>query len=537
MKSRKALSLLLTAAMSISLLSACGKEEVKPSGNGPTDASQPGTTITPSQENNNSNVVTPDPNLKPGAQPDNFNPETLTYEAENGTMLGNCQVQGEYVNGLNNDGDGVKVSIAIEEEGFYDLTFVNNSNGQYKENYVTVDNEQVGRAVSEAVKDYQNSTLKRIYLTKGAHDVTLSKYWGYVDYDKLIVAGSEPLPDDLYTVDTELNNKNATPETKRVFEYLTSIYGKLFLSGQNGDKGLGSMELHAIKLATGGVADGKFPAVLGLDLMDYSPSRIEMGGDGAEKFITGERKASVDYAIDYWNKGGLITMCWHWNAPSKYITGKWYSGFYNDSVNIDLGKIMNGEDPEGYDLLMSDIDAIAVQLKRLQDAGVPILFRPLHEASGGWFWWGASGPEAYLKLYKILYDKLTNEHGLNNLIWVWNGQDPEWYPGDEYCDIVGTDIYPGEKVYTSQINSFLATRESCGGKKMVYLTENGCLFDPDLAIRDGAMWGMWCTWGGEFVIQNNTNKLSDQYTEAAKLTEFYNNPYVVTLDELPNFKE
>ena len=95
---------------------------------------------------------------------------------------------------------------------------------------------------------------------------------------------------------------------------------------------------------------------------------------------------------------------------------------------------MNGEDEEGYELLMKDIDAIAQQLLILQEADVPILWRPLHEASGGWFWWGASGAEAYKQLYILLYDKLTNEYGLNNLIWLWNGQDADWYPGDEYVD-------------------------------------------------------------------------------------------------------
>lgn len=116
---------------------------------------------------------------------------------------------------------------------------------------------------------------------------------------------------------------------------------------------------------------------------------------------------------------------------------------------------MDGEDKEGYDLLMADIDAIAEQLLILKEAKVPVLFRPLHEASGGWFWWGASGPEAYKELYRLLYDRLTNEYGLDNLIWVWNGQDAEWYPGDEYVDIIGEDIYPGERVYQSQIASYL----------------------------------------------------------------------------------
>jgi len=180
-------------------------------------------------------------------------------------------------------------------------------------------------------------------------------------------------------------------------------------------------------------------------MMEYSPSRVANGGT----------TQAVESAIEYWDQGGIVTFVWHWNAPEKYLTGVWYSGFYKEHTDIDLKKIMDGDDPEGYDLLIRDIDAIAEQLKRLQDAGVPVLWRPLHEASGGWFWWGNAGAEAYKELYVLLYDRLTNHHGLNNLIWVWNGQSADWYPGDDYVDIIGEDIYPGERVYTSQIKKYL----------------------------------------------------------------------------------
>lgn len=262
--------------------------------------------------------------------------------------------------------------------------------------------------------------------------------------------------------------------------------------------------------------------------MEYTPSRVENGSVGT----------STELAKSFWENGGIVTFCWHWNAPTKYITGQWYSAFYTDSTNINLKKIMDGEDKEGYDLLMADIDAIAEQLLILKEAKVPVLFRPLHEASGGWFWWGASGPEAYKELYRLLYDRLTNEYGLDNLIWVWNGQDAEWYPGDEYVDIIGEDIYPGERVYQSQIASYLnAATNYSTENKMVYLTENGCLFDPDLARRDGAMWGMWCTWSGEFVARDTSLfRLSEQYTEESMLKKVYEDEDVITLEDLPDLK-
>ena len=459
-----------------------------------------------------------------------FEPEVVgVYEAEDANYSGNVRAESTrsgysgsgYVTGFQNDGDGCTFSVAISEDGFYDLLF-STASSDHKENYVLVDQEQLGTIATDQ-DAFTDSALERVYLTAGTHEVCVEKYWGYVDLDKLTVQTSEPIPDSFYQVSAELINPNATENTKRLMSYLADNYGNHILSGQYSQDGMYGKEFAVVKKVT-----DKTPAVIGLDFIEYSPSRV----------ANGSSSKATENAITYWNSGGIVTFCWHWNAPEKYLTGEWYSGFYADKTNIDLAKIMNGEDEEGYELLMKDIDAIAEQLLILQDAGVPILWRPLHEASGGWFWWGASGPEAYKKLYILLYDRLTNEYGLNNLIWLWNGQSAEWYPGDEYVDIIGEDIYPGERVYTSQVNKYLEAAHYTDAKKMVVLSENGCVFDPELAKRDGAMWGFWCTWSSEFVAKpTGIFAYSDQYTEADKLKEFYESEIVITQDELPNLTE
>lgn len=453
----------------------------------------------------------------------------LVCEAENGSFNGNVHAgssksgfSGEgYAEGFEEDGDSASITIDIEEDGFYDLTFSSMGFGGYKENYVDVDDERIGCFPSEG-DAFTDASLSRIFLTKGQHVVKVSKYWGYIALDKLTVMTSKELPADYFEYSAKLSNPNASDNAKRVMSFLADEYGKHFLSGQNCDGGLYGHENACLWKAT-----GKFPAVLGLDMIEYSPSRAENGSVGR----------SIDYAKEAWEAGAIVTMCWHWNAPSKYLTGVWYSGFYQEHTNIDLDKIMNGEDEEGYNLLISDMDAIAAELTKLKDEDVPILWRPLHEASGGWFWWGHCKSESYIKLYRLMYDKFVNEYELNNLIWLWNGQDPEWYPGDDVVDLVGTDIYPGEKVYTSQFSTYDETRNSAGGKKMVVLSENGCLFDPELAKRDGAMWGFWCTWGGEFVTNSKTyNTLSEQYTEEYMVKKVYEDENVLTLDELPDLE-
>lgn len=451
------------------------------------------------------------------------------YEAESANLSQNLSVgtqisgfSGEgYVEGFEADGDTCAFHISVTEEGFYDLQFVTANIGGYKENYILVDGTSIGTLATET-DSFSEGVMQRCYLTAGEHDISVLKYWGYIAVDKLNVIKSSPLPEDYYAVSAKLCNPNASQNAKRVMSYLADNYGVNVISGQYSDEGMFGHEMACIWSET-----KKFPTMLGLDMIEYSPSRAANGSQGK----------SIDQALEAWEKGSVITMCWHWNVPEKYLTGTWYSGFYKEHTNIDLDKIMNGEDEEGYELLMSDMDVVAKELQKLNEADVPVLWRPLHEASGGWFWWGNCEAESYKKLYRLMYDKYTNEYGLNNLIWVWNGQNKDWYPGDDVVDIVGEDIYPGEKVYTSQMNKFMEVHEYADSNKMVVMSENGCLFDPDLAIRDGAMWGYFGTWGGEFVEGSSTmNVYSEQYTEAAMLKKVYDHPNVITRDELPDLK-
>ena len=370
---------------------------------------------------------------------------------------------------------------------------------------------------------YQESTIERVWFSAGEHTVTVGVSWGWILLDRMTVQTASPLPADLYTVEAKLINPNAGDEAKRLMSFLVDIYGKKFLSGQYCDDGPFGKEMQVIQNVT-----GKQPAVIGMDLMDYNG--VNQANNSSRKLPTKVKS--------YWDKGGIVTLCWHWNTSSSYARKEWWGTFYTDKTTFNLKKAMNGQDPEGYDMLIKDIDNIAQPLLEIQKMGIPILFRPLHEASGGWFWWGASGPEVYKELWKLLYEKLTKEYGLNNLIWVWNGQSADWYPGDEYVDIVGEDIYPGEKVYTSQIAKYLEVANYSTERKMVYLTENGCIFDPDLALRDGAMWGMWGTWQDEFVRKTSGIKaqLSEQYTEEYMLKKAYDHEAVITLDEMPDLK-
>lgn len=456
--------------------------------------------------------------------PTPFVPEVLgVFEAEEAKLTGNVKVTKDYVEGFQKvETDTCTFTVTVEEEGFYDLIFRIASTSGEKTNPVSVDGENVGNIYVDKTY-YQESTISRVWFTKGEHTVSVGVSWGWIYLDKMTVQTSEPISPELYKVEAKLINPNATDEAKRLMSFLVDMYGEKILSGQYCDEGAFGKEMQVIQNVT-----GKQPAILGMDLMDYTPVNAAHGSS----------QVVVKSATSWWEKNGIVILQWHWNTPEEYAINEWWGTFYTDSTRFNLKKALNGQDAAGYEALLKDIDAIAEPLKELQAAGIPVLFRPLHEASGGWFWWGASGAEAYKELWYLLYDKLTNEHGLNNLIWVWNGQAADWYPGDEYVDIVGEDIYPGEKVYTSQIAKYLEVANYSTERKLVYLTECGCIFDPDLAIRDGAMWGMWATWQGEFVRKTTgmTAKLSEQYTEEYMMKKAYEHEAVITLDEMPDLK-
>jgi len=448
-------------------------------------------------------------------------PVDITVPASDAKLFGNLRLSGEYIDGFDKSDDYCEFTAEIPADGFYDLIFLTDGVYGYKENHISVNSEIIGVVVTpDGVRG--DSVLERVYLTAGQHTIGFHSYWGWVRLESLRVINSELLDSSIFNVSAKLVNPNASDSAKRLMSYLADSYGKVILSGQYSDDGIMAGEAGVIFMET-----GKRPAVLGLDLMDYTPSRVELG----------TTSKAIEHAITaYDEQGAVVTFCWHWNAPAPYITGTWYRAFYTDHTNINLKKIIDGDDPEGYELLMNDIDEIAVQLKRLQDADVPILWRPLHEAAGGWFWWGASGAEANIALWRILYERLTFEHGLNNLIWLWSGEKADWYPGDEYVDIIGEDVYAAEHSYTSQIQRFLQAVEYTTPPKMVVLAENGVLPDPDLMLRDGAMWGFFATWGGEFVRPSNAWRYSERYTELEMLNKVYNHDIIITLDKLPDLK-
>ena len=452
-----------------------------------------------------------------------------TYEAEDGSFSNDISVitsagasGGKTVGKFGNDRSYCQISIDVPSDGIYDIVIRSMGIGSPKENDLYVDGKKVGSFSSTADKltDYAVSAVS---LNAGSHRLRVVKSWGWIELDCVTVKTGATISDSTYNVTSSLVNRNATADTKKLYSFLKDSYGKYVITGQQCDGGLNGNEFKAIKSVT-----GKTPALLGLDMMDYTPSRTALGATSS----------AVDKAIEFHKNGGIVTFCWHWNAPTEYLNSTanssdgWWGGFYTKNSKFDIAKVMNGQDANGKKLIDRDIKEIAKQLKRLEKAGVPVIWRPLHEGSGGWFWWGAQGPDAYKKLWKYLYKELTNTYGCNNLIWVYNGQSADWYPGDEYVDIVGEDIYPGNHVYDPQVSRFKQAINYGSKTKITALTENGCIFDIDSAVSINALWCWFMTWGDEFTV--NGSNYSEKYTEKSVISKMYSSKYALTLENLPS---
>ncbi len=240
---------------------------------------------------------------------------------------------------------------------------------------------------------------------------------------------------------------------------------------------------------------GVAPALISEDLGAY---------DSVSQANYGYPEVSSEDMIRFWEQGFLVSLCWHWHSPSGWSEegdNHWWNSFYTANTSFDIAGVLANKQGADYALLLADIDRIAFELKKYADADVPVLFRPLHEAEGNrwgaWFWWGADGEEPFKELWRIMYDRLENLHGLRNLIWVYTCTDDmgvNWYPGDEYVDIIGVDEYPDDRK-TSLKDAWDRMNAAFGAfGKPLALSEVGGTPDIPLMMDYGVTWAYFASW-------------------------------------------
>ncbi len=347
-----------------------------------------------------------------------------------------------------------------------------------------------------------------------------------------------------------LVNPDASPQAKKVYDFLIGQSGKKTLSGVQSSHSHKNDFVDFIYQKT-----GKHPALAGYDFLflQFSPT--------PDNWSWVQNYNDISAAKEQWAANGLVNYMWHWNVPNS--KADWDKGvneynfdgynFYCDKTSFDIREALK-EGTWQHDFIMKDIEEVAGYLQLLENENIPVIWRPLHEAAGNynlygpngaWFWWGRHGAEPCKQLWRLLYDQLVNVYGLDNLIWVWTvdvtkgaeDQYLDWYPGDEYVDILGVDIY--ETNTDAKTRQYQAMVDMTKGKKLVTVSECGNIPDPAKCMDAGNKWSWFMVWcnsdsNGNIVLtpsDGNFNLNTGEYWK-----QVMSSPYVMTRESMPSLK-
>lgn len=345
-----------------------------------------------------------------------------------------------------------------------------------------------------------------------------------------------------------LLDDSADARTRAVFDYLQSQYGKKMLTGcwteaQYG----GAQAFHA--------CTGEWPAIFGQDMNSWYKSRTD-------KLWSDTWAGSIAQFQTAWGRHEILQVNWHWqNVAHKDADGAYTDDAWSSLTAQEWADIVT-PGTALYDAMIEDVDYhVANFLKKLADASgpIPILFRPLHEIDGGWFWWTCkTDPAKTAKLYGLIQDRIIKHHHMHNLIWIYNpgvlcdgGSWPPYaaseyprrrafYVGDARCDLVGIDLYdwdwtgkgtyaPNGTDYGKTYRDAWNTMKAITTAKMIALSECQGLPDPAKSFSDSAFapWLYALPW-----FANEANGVS-----CSVLSPRAGSPYMVNAGALPDFSK
>lgn len=360
---------------------------------------------------------------------------------------------------------------------------------------ITVDNGAAIESVEAYMKDVtivlsglQGGMTYTVMLPSG----TVTGYDGTVSEDITIrFSTGESVSVEDQVIDENHVTKDAIPAVGKLYSYLRSIYGQKTLSGAMANVAWNTDEAEWVGRYT-----GLYPAIA---FFDY----IHLASSPANWIDYGD----ITPALSWWNAGGLVGASWHWNVPpTSSDVGNVSTYTFDADISFSAAEAVKEGTWENT-FIKADLEKISGYLKLLQDEGIPVLWRPLHEAAGNtytqwhtgaWFWWGADGAQAYKDLWIYMFNWFRDA-GIRNLIWVWTTQtsgpedsDFDFYPGDEYVDIIGKDIYnvSDASEIASQFTAVLQYSEH----KMVTLSELGGIPDMGSCWDAGARWLYFMPW-------------------------------------------
>ena len=431
-----------------------------------------------------------------------------------------------YVTGLSKD-DQWQADIELPSDQYYHVSVTVASDEKIK-TALCIDGRVLTDFTTSGSGRFEVITVKNNYIEKGTHTLSLKNVSAKLDIDLCGITASKEISDISFKLDSpRLSNADADLGAKTLYSYICSCYGENVILAQHDTVGTNA-ETELIAKTT-----GRYPAIRFGDLM----MNTDPSSDAAKK--------ELECANEYAKQGGILAYMWHWNAP----VGK--RGYYTEDTDFDLSKAVTKENIAELPIeqiqkladekkisaeclaLVKDIDTVSQVLGEFKKADIPVIWRPLHEASNGYFWWGKNA-ESYKWLWDLLYTRQTKYHKLSNLIWVWSAQNAGWYVGDAKCDIISVDIYD-KGSSSGNVNSLLFLQKT-SKKKPCAITECGNFPSIQSIADQKAMWSFIAQWGGNFLMKED-GSLSEEYNTKDSLQEMYNNNRTVTKDKLPDFSK
>ncbi|MBL7743372.1 MAG: beta-mannosidase [Chitinophagaceae bacterium] len=236
------------------------------------------------------------------------------------------------------------------------------------------------------------------------------------------------------------SDKEATKETINLYNNLKKLVEKGFMFGHQDDLAYGVEWKYKEGRSDVKETAGDYPAVYGWELGGLERQNNDVNIDGVPF------KKMKQYIRQAYERGGVITISWHADSPFGAPKGAWDTT-HGTVASVNPGGLNHTLYKEWLDKVATFISS----LKGSEGEAIPVLFRPFHEHTGNWFWWGknASTDFEYKTLWRFTVYYLQREKKLHNLLWVYNtGGDfkskeefLERYPGDDMVDVLSFDTY------------------------------------------------------------------------------------------------
>lgn len=270
----------------------------------------------------------------------------------------------------------------------------------------------------------------------------------------------------------------ATP-AQQLLERLAKIQEKGFAFGHHDDTAYGHYWEYTPDSSDVRSATGDYPAIINWDLgMIELDSARNLDGVPFEYM---RQQIKAQHA-----RGGINSISWHLRNP---LTG---GDAWDTSDSTVVSHAVAEGDSVNAKLLAwtGKVAAFIASLKDDNGVPIPVIFRPWHEHTGDWFWWGK--PYCTAQEYKNLWAmtrKVFDDKEIDNVVWAYSpdksncsGLDDymERYPGDDYIDIMGADVYhfngeQGNEAFTQWMTATLgsAVAAAKAHDKIAALTETG----------------------------------------------------------------